>query len=187
MKRRIAREVGTEEEERIARWVERAVIGLDLCPFAAAVWRGGRVRTAISDATTPGQAVEAALREAAELLDSSEISTTLVVFPRALADFGTFLDAVAAAEEALAAAGAQGVLQIATFHPEYVFEGALADDLSNYTNRAPFPVMHLLRETEVADAVDQHPDPEGIPVKNIERLEELGREAIEALLEDPSD
>jgi uncharacterized protein len=176
--------VGHEIEDQIAGWIERAVIGLDLCPFASSVWKSGRVRIAVSEARTAEDAVRDLMAEAAQLLDAdpSRLSTTLVVFAHALADFDDYLDAVADAEHALAEAGAEGVLQIATFHPEYRFAGADPDALSNYTNRSPHPVMHLLREAEVSDAVDAHPDPESIPARNIERIERLGRAAIEALL-----
>jgi hypothetical protein len=172
---------------RIARWVESMVIGLDLCPFAAAVWRSGRVRTSVSDAATPADAVQAVLQESVALLESSETSTTLVVFPGALADFEEFLDAVATAESALIESGAEGLLQIATFHPQYRFDGTAPDDLSNSTNRAPYPVIQLLRESEVADAVDHHPDPAGIPARNVARLSELGPERVRSLLDDAND
>jgi hypothetical protein len=176
--------VSSEVEKRIALWIERAVIGLDLCPFAAAVWRSERARIAVSDAEDAAGAVESLLEEAAHLLDSdpAELSTTLVVFPRALQAFEEFLDAVGVAESALADAGAEGVLQIATFHPEYRFEGEEEDALSHFTNRAPYPVMHLLREAEVADAVDHHPDPHGIPARNVARLEALGRAGVAELV-----
>jgi hypothetical protein len=140
------------------------------------------VRIAVSEAATAEEAVKALLAEAALLLDSDGISTTLVAYPHALADFETYLDAVAAAEDALSDAGADGVLQIATFHPDYRFEGAEEDDVASFTNRAPYPIMHLLRESEMSDAVDHHPDPEGIPARNVARLRALGRAAIEALL-----
>jgi hypothetical protein len=172
------------EIDRVTRWLERVVIGLDLCPFAQAPWRSGRVRIAVSEAATPETAVASLLVEAAALLDSDRVSTTLVVYPHALEEFETFLDAVAAAEDALADADAEGVLQIATFHPDYRFEGASEDDVANFTNRSPYPIMHLLRESEMSDAVDHHPDPEGIPARNVSRLNALGIQRIRALLEE---
>jgi uncharacterized protein len=138
----------------------------------------------VSEATRAEETIDAVMKEAAHLLDSepAQLSTTLVVFPHALEDFEEFLDAVGVAEDALAEAGAEGILQIATFHPDYRFEGEAEDALSNTTNRAPYPVMHLLREAEVTDAVDHHPDPDGIPKRNIERLEALGRAAVAELV-----
>lgn len=173
-----------QAQHAIDKWVEDAVIGLRLCPFAAAPWRSGLVRVTISDVTTSEEATRVALEEAWTLLEHDEavIATTLVVFPHALADFdGEFLDAAATVEHVLDEAGARGVLQVATFHPDFRFEDTSPDDLGNWTNRAPFPILHLLREAHVTDAVDNHPDTERIPEDNIARLEEMGRASVEAL------
>jgi len=159
------------------------VIGLDLCPFARAVYERGLVRVVVSDAAEPTDAVKVALEEARRLLDTdpSDLSTTVVAFSRTLTDFDTFLDAAATLEAVLADAGAEGVLQVATFHPDYQFEGTDPDAVSSYTNRAPAPIFHLLREAEVALAVEGHPNPAAIPEANVARLESMGAEAIAEL------
>jgi hypothetical protein len=170
--------VSDSVRELVSAWLEQVVVGLNLCPFAAPVLRAGGIRIAVGEGATPEDGVAEVLREAARLLDEVEpaVSTTLVALPRGVEDFGVFLDVVATVEEALDEAGASGVLQVATFHPDYVFDGTEADDVTNYTNRAPVPILHLLREADVEEAVDGHPDPEGIPGRNMETLRALGLE-----------
>jgi len=165
---------------RTRRWLDEAVIGLNLCPFAGPVRATGRIRFAVSDATDAESAVGDALSEAVQLLDASpeEVATTLVIVPQALADFHEFLDAVETLVSALSEAGADGVLQVATFHPDYRFAGEEEGALSHFTNRAPHPILHLLREADVAEAVAQHPDPEGIPAANIAGLDTLGESSV---------
>lgn len=168
---------------RIETWIEEAVIGLRLCPFATAPWRAGQVRIVMSSATSADDAIRDTLDAAFELLesDAAVVATTLVVLPAALPDFEAFLDAAASVEHILERAGARGVLQVATFHPRFCFEDAAPDDLGNWTNRAPFPVMHLLREEQLSEAIDAFPDTASIPEDNVERLEAMGREAVRAL------
>ena len=165
-------------------WLERAVIGLNLCPFAKAVHAKGQVRIVASDASTP----EALLAELGEELlrlrdtDAQEIDTTLLVHPHVLQDFldyNDFLDQADALVESLAL---DGVLQVASFHPDYQFADSAFDDLANCTNRSPFPTLHLLREDSVERAVAAFPDPDAIVDRNIETLERLGRERWDALL-----
>lgn len=173
-----------ESEQLLAaleRWLEDAVIGLGLCPFAAPVQREGRVYWSLSGATTPDDALRDVLREAESLLDSPERSTTLVLLPQALSDFEEFLDAVYLLEELLEESGAHTLLQLAHFHPRYRFAGEDPGALSHFTNRTPCPVVQLLRVEEVSEAVDGHPDPNSIPQDNIDRLEALGRDAVHTL------
>ena len=167
----------------VQRWLQEVVVGLGLCPFAGPVLDAGLIRTMISEAQDGPGAVKDALTEAVRLLETpeSEIATTLVVVPHALADFETFLDATETLVVALSEGGADGLLQVATFHPDYRFAGEAEDALSHYTNRAPFPIFHLLRESQVSEAVASHPDPEGIPARNIACLEALGPEGVAAL------
>ena len=162
--------------ERLERWLDESIIGLDLCPFAARVRRAQGVRIAAYEVDDPIDAVHTTLGEAIALLagEHEGVQTTLVAITRGLEDFRLFLDVVATAEEALVEAGAGGVLQIASFHPDYRFADTTPEAVSHFTNRAPFPVLHLLREADVSDAVDRHPDPGGIPAANIARLERMG-------------
>ncbi len=166
-------------------WLEEVVIGLKLCPFAAAPWRDGQVRIVVSEVTDPEEAVKVALDEALTLVhpldDDEPTRTTLVCFPNTLSDFETFLDAAATLEDILSEAGADGHLQVATFHPDYRFDGEAPGALSHYTNRSPVPVLHLLLEIDVSEAVDTHPDVEQVPAENVARLNALGAEALRAI------
>lgn len=169
-----------DTRERVERWLQDAVIGLGLCPFASNVWDEGRVRIVVVRSEEPNDAVRAGLEAAHELLDAADgtVATTLVCFERGVDDFETFLDVADDVESTLSEAGAEGVLQIATFHPEYRFDGVADDALGNFTNRAPVPIVHLLRCADVAEAISGHPDPEAIPARNIARLESMGIDAI---------
>jgi uncharacterized protein len=172
-------------EQRTRLWLEEAVIGLNLCPFARSVFAAGQVHIAVEATTSFDKAVLATLVEVERLLDAApdDIATTLVVFTQALADFDEFLEAVDVVEALLDEAGADGILQLAHFHPDYQFEGTEPDALENFTNRAPYPTLHLLREAQVAEAVDSHPAPESIPRDNIARLQKMGRQQLEEMWE----
>ncbi len=157
-------------------WLERIVIGLNLCPFAKAVYVKDQVRFVLSDATTPEALVEQLAEELVLLRDTpaEQIDTTLIVHPQVLADFLDYNDFLDNADAAIEALDLQGILQVASFHPDYQFDGVAADDASNYTNRAPFPTLHLLREDSVARAVDAFPDPDVIVERNIQTLDRIG-------------
>ncbi len=170
--------------ERVAHWVSEVVVGLDLCPFAAAVVRPGRLQIDVVDVADEDAAIQAVLAAASHLLETptEEVATTLVVLRGALDDsFEDFLDVVAEIEGALEAAGADEWLQLASFHPDYRFADTDPDDVGNYTNRAPYPIVHLLRVDEVAEAVARHPDVLSVPEVNVARLRELGEARIRAL------
>lgn len=157
-------------------WLERIVIGLNLCPFAKAVYVKEQVRYVLSDATTPEALVEQLAEELVLLRDTpaEEIDTTLIVHPQVLTDFLDYNDFLDNADAAVEALDLQGILQVASFHPDYQFDGVAADDASNYTNRAPYPTLHLLREDSVARAVDAFPDPDVIVERNIQTLDRIG-------------
>jgi hypothetical protein len=169
----------------VRRWMERTVIGLNLCPFAKAVYAKEQVRLVLSDATTP----EALLAELGEELlrlrdtPAEQIDTTLLIHPQVLGDFldyNDFLDDADALVEALAL---DGVLQVASFHPDYQVAGSAPDDVENFTNRAPYPILHLLREDSVARAVAAFPDPDAIVERNIETLRAIGVDGWKKLLD----
>ena len=157
-------------------WLERIVIGLNLCPFAKAVYVKEQVRYVLSDATTPEALVEQLAEELVLLRDTpaEQIDTTLIIHPQVLADFLDYNDFLDNADAAVEALDLQGILQVASFHPEYRFDGVAADDASNYTNRSPYPTLHLLREDSVARAVDAFPDPDVIVERNIQTLDRIG-------------
>ena len=165
------------------RWLERAVIGLNLCPFAKAVHVKGRIHYATYLPAEHDDLLDALLAEARQLVafDATERDTTLLIAPNMLSDFLDFNDFTARAERRLAKAGFDGVLQLASFHPQFQFGGTEPDDIGNATNRAPYPTLHLLREESVDRAVEAFPDAEEIFGRNIDTLEALGPEGWAAL------
>jgi uncharacterized protein len=164
-------------------WLERAVIGLNLCPFAKAVHVKGQVHYAVSDATSPGQLIEELARELDDLtaLDCAVRETTLLIAPDCLADFLDFNDFLAPAQRLVRKRGLEGVIQLASFHPAYQFAGTQAADVTNFTNRSPYPTLHLLRETSIERAVQSFPQAEAIYEANMEKLQRLGPEGWAAL------
>jgi uncharacterized protein len=158
-------------------WIEKAVIGLDLCPFARAVYVSDRIHYCVSDAQTEEALLADLSRELLALYtaDPGVCETTLLVHPRTLTeflDYNAFLDSADALVETL---GLSGELQVASFHPRYQFAGSTPDDIENYTNRSPYPMLHLLRESSVARAVDAAGDDvHGIGDRNMQTLRRLG-------------
>jgi hypothetical protein len=167
-------------------WFEKAVIGLNLCPFAKAVHARGQIRWVLSAATTPTALLHDLVRELKHLhaTDPSVTDTTLLVHPGVLGDFLDFNDFLDVADAALADLGLEGVLQIASFHPHYQFADAAPDDIGNFSNRSPHPTLHLLREDSIERAVAAYPDAEAIYGRNIETLEALGPEGWQRLVDD---
>lgn len=168
------------------RWLERAVIGLNLCPFARGVHARGQVRWVVSAATATDD-ILAELAQELTLLDQADPlqhDTTLLVLPDALPDFLDFNDFLDAADAAVEALGLEGELQVASFHPRYQFAGTSPDDIGNFTNRAPWPALHLLREESLAQAIDSFGDTDTIYTANIQRLQQLGLAGWHALLRD---
>ncbi|MEO8249101.1 MAG: DUF1415 domain-containing protein [Burkholderiales bacterium] len=170
------------------RWLERAVIGLNLCPFAKAVHAKRQIHYAVSRATQPTDLLEDLIFELKELsaLTSIDRDTTLLIAPHFLNDFLDFNDFLAQADDALAELRLEGTIQIASFHPDYQFAGTPADDITNATNRSPYPTLHLLREASIERAVESFPNPEAIYGANIETLQRLGADGWAALGVGPS-
>jgi uncharacterized protein len=157
-------------------WLERAVIGLNLCPFAKAVHAKGQIRWVLSDAHTPEALLQELVTELQLLTDADPqaIDTTVLVHPQVLQDFLDFNDFLDVADAALEDLQLVGVLQIASFHPQFQFAGTAPGDMGNFSNRAPFPTLHLLREDSVEKAVAAFPDAQSIFERNIQTLENLG-------------
>lgn len=157
-------------------WVEKAVIGLNLCPFAKAVHVKGQIRYVVSLAQTPEALFEALIRELKFLAqaDPEKIDTTLLIHPHALTDFLDFNDFLGVADAALEDLELDGIIQVASFHPRYQFAGTGPDDIDNFTNRSPYPTLHLLREASIERAVETFPDTATIFEDNIETLRRLG-------------
>lgn len=165
------------------RWLERAVIGLNLCPFAKAVHVKGQIRYAVT-ATESADGLLAELGHELQRLakaDPDVCDTTLLIHPRAMTGFLDFHFFLQEAEAALRRLGLEGTLQIASFHPGYVFAGAADDDIGNYTNRSPHPTLHLLREASIDRAVAAFPDAAAIYDRNIATLQRLGHAGWRAL------
>ena len=167
----------------MVRWLERAVIGLNLCPFAKGVHAKGQIHYVVSAATGAEALAQDLRRELADLAAApAEVrDTTLLMAPDCLQDFLEFNDFLGLAEDVLEELDLDGTLQIASFHPQFQFAGTAADDVTNCTNRAPYPTLHLLREDSIDRAVQAYPEAEAIYERNMEVLEQLGMPGWQAL------
>ena len=164
-----------------SQWINTVVVGCNFCPFAAKTILQKSIRYIVLQNATMEQSLEA-LMEAMRHLDRTEsIETTLLIFPDQFADFEEYLDLVELAETLSEEQGYDGVYQIASFHPDYCFADAESDDPANYTNRSPYPMLHLLREDSVSNAVDHFIDPEGIPERNMAFSRAKGLEYMQKL------
>lgn len=164
-------------------WLEAAVVGLNLCPFARAVHGKGQIRWVLSEAHDPAALLADLVRELQFLAaaDAQAVETTLLVHPHVLGDFLDFNDFLDIADAALVEFGLDGTLQIASFHPQYQFADSLPDDITNFTNRSPHPTLHLLREASIARAVASMPDTADIYERNMRTLRRLGPAGWRAL------
>ncbi|MEP0203073.1 MAG: DUF1415 domain-containing protein [Halioglobus sp.] len=159
-------------------WVEKIVIGMNLCPFASRDWDQGRVRSTVCN-EHDAESVLLALASEMQLLESDDsIETTLLVLTETFEDFGDFNQFLDLADALLESLGYVGVFQLATFHPDYVFADSDDTDPANCSNRSPLPMLHLLREASLSKAIALHPDTAEIPARNIRYLRQLGMEAI---------
>jgi uncharacterized protein len=168
------------------RWLERAVIGLNLCPFAESIYRGDRVRFRVSEQRSASALLEEFRSELAFLhgADPLQCETALLIHPWVLADFIEYNDFLDVCEAAIAELGLEGELQVASFHPRYQFAGTQSEDIENYTNRSPYPMLHLLRESSIERAIAAVPDADEIYRKNIRTLRELGHAGWQRLWRD---
>ena len=173
-------------EAGVRRWLERAVIGLNLCPFAKAVYVRDQVRIVVSDASTARALLEELGEEMALLRDTpaDQTDTTLLVHPQVLGDFLEYNDFLDDADALVEAMSLDGVLQVASFHPQYQFAGTEPGDAENLTNRAPYPILHLLREASVDRAVAAYAEPEAIIERNVATVRALGQDGWNKLLSD---
>jgi hypothetical protein len=157
-------------------WLEKAVIGLNLCPFAKAAYVKNRVRLVVSPATTEDELLEDLATELRYLdgVEPVECETTLLIHPEMLRDFLAYNDFLELADATVEALDLTGEIQVASFHPQYQFAGSDPDDIENYSNRSPYPLLHLLREASVELAAASHPEVDLIPEKNMATLSKLG-------------
>jgi hypothetical protein len=170
--------------EQTRRWIADVVIGLNLCPFARRVFDGELIRFTVTEAAD-AESLRMALAEELKRLaatPAAEVETAFLIHPHALADFLDYNDFVAEAEQLVADLGLEGVIQIASFHPRYQFAGTRPDDVENYTNRSPFPMLHLLREDSITAVNDDPVKLEDIPRRNVETLRRLGLRKVREML-----
>jgi hypothetical protein len=166
----------------VRHWVESFVVGLNLCPFAGRELRQERVRFVVTAATSEAELL-ASLQTELEWLDTHPaIETTLLIHPRVLQDFDDYNQFLETADDLLCAMDVDGIYQLASFHPHYQFAGTAVADVENYTNRSPYPLLHLLREQSLERSIASYPDTERIPLRNIELMKRLGIARLKQLL-----
>ena len=166
----------------VRQWVETFVVGMNLCPFAKRELVKNRVRFVTTAATTAEQLLQV-LQTELELLNADpSVETTLLIHPAVLQDFYDFNDFLDCVDSLLVDMELEGIYQVASFHPDYQFGGTRPGDAENYTNRAPYPVLHLLREESLERVIADYPDVDDIPERNIELMNSLGQDKLQALL-----
>jgi hypothetical protein len=163
------------------KWITDVVIGCNFCPFAAREVKLDRVRYEITDTRDMAIALELLMNECRTLDENTGIETTLLIFTHGFTSFDDYLDLVSLAEQTLKHHRYEGVYQVAGFHPLYRFAGEEEDDAANYTNRSPYPMLHLLREESIEKALEKYPDPDSIPERNIEFARNKGEAYMKAL------
>lgn len=168
---------------KVNQWLDDVVIGLNLCPFAAKPQRLKQIHIDVFEGTDESQLDKALLTALDELqsMDAKARETTLLVIPNLLNRFDQYMLYLQQAQWLLQRAGLEGIIQIASFHPDYQFDGTEPGDKENLTNKAPYPVLHLIREDSLAEVLSKYPDPESIPENNIERMNALGEDEIRRL------
>lgn len=164
-------------------WVETVVVGLKLCPFANRELENDRVRFTVTDAETEAELLMALRSELSLMIDDASVETILLIHPQTLLDFYDFNDFLEVADANLIDLALDGVVQIASFHPGYQFAGTAPDDVQNYTNRSPNPMLHLIREESLARAIAAYPNVAAIPARNVALLQSIGSIKVRALLE----
>jgi hypothetical protein len=167
----------------VEKWVASMVVGMNLCPFAKRELVNDRVRFTVTEAKTEEQLLTALQAELELLINDEAIETTLLIHPEMLRDFYDYNQFLNFVDELLLQMKLEGVIQVASFHPDYQFGGTEPDDSENYTNRSPYPLLHLLRESSIERASTEHPDVSQIPVRNIGLMNETGTDKLQTLIE----
>jgi hypothetical protein len=163
-------------------WLNTVIIAHNICPFARREQERGSIRFSVEQDTDIETCLMNLIQECARLDSDAAIETTLLIYANAFKSFDDYLDFLAVADDLLIDQGYEGVYQLASFHPDYYFEGAKLDDPENYTNRSPYPMLHLIRETSIDRAISSYPDVENIPSRNIELTRRLGLNTWKNLL-----
>jgi len=167
-------------------WIEKAVVALNLCPFARKPYEGEQVRYVVSHAQTPDQLFTDLQHELEHLRqsDPAVVETTVLIHPYVLQDFLDYNDFLGVVDELIETGGYAGEFQVASLHPDYRFAGTQPGDAENYTNRSPYPILHLLREAVLARAISTYARPDKIPERNIRLMEQLGAAKMQAMLDE---
>lgn len=163
-------------------WLTSVIVAHNYCPFAKREMDKGSVKYQVVHETEFNALLDAVLKECVWLDQHPETETTLVIFPENLNDFNLFLDCLTLAEDLIVSRGYEGVYQLASFHPDYYFQGSDNNDPANYTNRSPYPMLHLIREASVEIVTRNHPDPESIPERNVEYARKQGLDKMKEAL-----
>ncbi|MDF1684007.1 MAG: DUF1415 domain-containing protein [Legionellaceae bacterium] len=163
-------------------WIKSFIIEYNICPFAKHTVNQETFAIDIAQPDNVEQALETMMSTIVRMDENADIETVLLVFPDLFLNFDDYLDFVALGEELLSVSGYEGIYQLATFHPDYCFADALETDVSNYTNRSPYPMLHILRESSIEKAIDYYGDTSKIPDNNIETMHQLGLDKVKALL-----
>lgn len=167
----------------VENWVETVVIGLNFCPFAKREIVNNRVRYTVLESDNVESLIYCLKSELTLLLSDNTIETTLLIHPNVLQDFDEYNQFLDVANETLIQQDLEGVIQIASFHPDYQFAGTAPDDAENYTNKSPYPILHLIREESLALAISNYPNVDLIPENNIKKTQALGSDNLNALLQ----
>ena len=171
-----------EVEKSVKSWIDTVIIGLNFCPFAKKEIERHTVRYTISSATQVNDALGELLDELALLDQQLNIQTILLVFPFGFKHFDNYLDMLELGNSLLSQGGYAGIYQLASFHPHYCFDGEDENDPANYTNRSPYPILHILRESSIEAVLKRYPEPESIPKNNIAKARKLGSHFLQTLL-----
>lgn len=170
--------------EKTQRWIDRVVVGLNFCPFAKPVILSEKVAYQVSQEKSLDKALADLVLMLEELTSCHQLETALVIYPDGWEDFEDYLDLIHYADLLLIESGYEGIFQLASFHPEYCFEGAEMNDPANYTNRSPYPMIHIIREESLEKALQEYPNPENIPLRNQALAREKGLATMVALFQD---
>jgi len=170
-----------KELTQTAHWIQAMVLGLNLCPFAHSVYKNDKIRYVLCESDVHLDIKQSFQEELQYLLDHPSTSTTLIVLPK-LNDFLVYLDLLEQLNHHLQKSTMDADFQVASFHPDYIFAGSTEEDPANYTNRSPYPMIHILRESELTKGIDTYPNTEEIPKNNIQLLRKMGIEEIQKIL-----
>ena len=164
-------------------WVKTIIIGHNFCPFAKRELESESIRYSVNHSTDLESALKAVIDECVYLDDNDGTETTLLIFPEAFESFNDYLEVVELGQALLEDQGYEGIYQFASFHPDYCFADADQNDAANYTNRSPYPMLHLIREASMEKALEKYPEPEKIPERNVEYARELGLDEMKRQLD----